>query len=90
MPSAKSEMTEPTTIVNLQRRRNKENGYNIGANTDGQIVRARQLYGSINFEYSHSKYNLAASFSKFMARNPSELLTDRPYMNYQERLIQIS
>lgn len=89
LPRAKTEMTEPTTVVNLQRRRNRDNGCNIGTSIDGQIGRARQLYGSINIEYGHSKHNIVASLSKFIARNPSELLTDRPYLNYQERLIQM-
>lgn len=85
---AKADGSDPTTILNLIRRRNKDDCYSIGANIDGEIWKARQMFGSVFGEYYRNRHGVSANFSRYIAHNPSELLTDRPYLDFLERLKQ--
>lgn len=86
--TARSEGTDPTTVLNLQRVRKKENGYAGGVNLDGQLGKARQFYGSLLADYKQEPSNISLIYSNYIARNPSELLTDRPFLDFPERLTQ--
>lgn len=86
---AKSDGSDPTTMLNLVRRRKKDDCYSIGANSDGQIWKARQIYSSVFGEYSRNGHCISVNYSHYVARNPSELLTDRPYLDFKERLTQV-
>ena len=85
---AKGDGTDYTTALNLVKRRKKDNGYSIGVNIDGQLWKAKQLYGSVFGEYNRGWHSVALNYSRYVAYNPSELFTDRPYLDSQERLTQ--
>ena len=85
---AQSEGTEPSMIINLRKKRNKSDGYSVGANVDGQIGKARKAYESVHAEYVRKAHSIAVNLSNLVAHNPSELFTDRPYLDYSERLTQ--
>ncbi len=87
--SAKADGADPTAILNLIKRRKKDDSYSIGANIDGQVWKARQIYSSLFSEYCRNGHGLSVNYSRYVARNPSELLTDRPYLDFQERLNQV-
>ncbi|MDE5880439.1 MAG: outer membrane beta-barrel protein [Muribaculaceae bacterium] len=86
--SARSEGSDPTIILNLQRAYKKKNGYTFGINLDGQLGKARQSYGSLLADYKQDPSNTSLVYSNYIARNPSKLLTDRPYLDVPERLTQ--
>ncbi|MDE6337195.1 MAG: outer membrane beta-barrel protein [Muribaculaceae bacterium] len=86
--SARSEGSDPTVILNLQRTHKKDNGYVFGINLDGQLGKARQSYSSILADYKQGPSNTSLVYSNYIARNPSDLLTDRPYLDFPERLTQ--
>lgn len=85
---AKADGTDPTTILNLVRRRKKDDNFSVGANIDGQSWKARQIYSSVFGEYCKNGHCISMNYSNYVARNPSELLTDRPYLDYKDRLTQ--
>ena len=85
---AKTDGEEPVTILNIVKCRKKDNSYAFGAVADAQSGRARQLYTSIYGEYSKNRHTLSVNYSRFSAHNPSELMTDRPYPDHDERLKQ--
>lgn len=86
---AKSEGADAPTILNLVRHRKKEDSYALGSNIDGQSWKARQIYGSVFGEYCRNGHGVSVNYSHYAARNPSELLTDRPYLDLKERLKQV-
>lgn len=86
---AKAEGADSVGILNLLKRRKKADSYIIGVNMDGQLWKARQLYGSAFGEYCRNGHGISANYSHYAARNPSELLTDRPYLDFKERLTQV-
>lgn len=86
---AKADGAEPTATLNLVRRRKKDDSYSIGANIDGKICKARQVYGSAFGDYCRNGHCISLSHSQYYARNPSELLTDRPYPDFKKRLTQV-
>ncbi len=85
---AKTDGEEPVTVLNIIKRRKKADSYALGAIVDAQSGRARQLYTSVFGEYSRNKHTLSANYSRYSAHNPSELMTDRPYPEHDERLYQ--
>ena len=85
---AKADGSDPTTILNLVRRQKKDDSYSVGANIDGLIWKARQIYGSAFGEYCRNGHGISVNYSHYAARNPSELLTDRPFLDFKERLTQ--
>lgn len=86
---AKADGADSVTILNLVKRRKKDDSYTLGVNVDGQLWKARQLYGSVFADYCKNGHGVAVNYSHYVARNPSELLTDRPYLDFDERLTQV-
>ncbi len=86
--SAKGVGSDPTAILNLIKRRKKNDNYLVGANIDGQIWKAREIYGSAFGEYCRNGHGLSINYSNYWAYKPSELFTDRPYLDSTERLTQ--
>lgn len=86
--TSKREGSEPGTIINLVKRHEKEDGGTLGMNMDGQLWKARQIFGSLFAEYRHLNHSVTLGYSAYMSHNPSELLTDRPYMKSSARLSQ--
>lgn len=86
---AKVDGADSVTILNLVKRRKKDDSYTLGVNVDGQLWKARQLYGSVFVDYCKNGHGVAVNYSHYAARNPSELLTDRPYLEFEERLTQV-
>lgn len=86
---AKAEGADAPTILNIVKRRKKEDSYALGGNIDCQAWRARQIYGSAFGEYCRNGHGVSVNYSRYAARNPSELLTDRPYLDLKERLTQV-
>lgn len=80
---------DPVAVLNLIRNRTNDAGYTSGINVDGQLYRARQFYGSVFGEYKKLGHRVKLTYSAYVAHNPSELLTDRPYLEYAERLTQV-
>ncbi|MDE5585261.1 MAG: outer membrane beta-barrel protein, partial [Muribaculaceae bacterium] len=85
---AKGDGTDSATILNLVKRQKKEDSYSIGMNMDGQLWKAKQIYGAAFGEYIRGGHSLSLNYSRYAAHNPSELFTDRPYLDSQERLTQ--
>lgn len=86
---AMTEGSDAMTCLNLVRRRKKDDSYAFGVNMDGQVEKARQIYADAFGEYSRSGHSISMNLSNYAARNPSELLTDRPYLDYEERITQV-
>lgn len=86
---AKAEGADAVGILNLLKRRKKADSYIMGINMDGRLWTARQLYGSSFWDYCRNGHSISVNYSHYAARNPSELLTDRPYLDFQERLTQV-
>ena len=85
---ARSDGEESMTVLNIVKRQKKDNGYSIGVNIDGQIWKAKQIYGSVFGEYNRGRHSISMNYSRYAAHNPSELFTDRPYLDSKERLTQ--
>ena len=85
---ARADGQDSPTILNLTRKREKSSGYSAGINMDGQIYKARQFYGATYGQYNTISHSINGSYSTYFAHNPSELLTDRPYLESDERLTQ--
>lgn len=85
---ARTEGSDPIVTLNIMMRERREEGYMIGANIDGKYGRARQFYGSVTGGYSINNHSIDLSYSSYLAHNPSDLKTDRPYLDYEERLTQ--
>lgn len=85
---ASSDGSDPIMILNIKRRRKTDEGYGVGMNIDGQVGKARQFYGALSGEYSRNYHSVHLTYSNYFAHNPSELLTDRPYLDFAERLTQ--
>lgn len=85
---AKSEGSDPIMVLDIKRRRKTDEGYRLGVNIDGQAGKARQFYGSLSGEYSRKYHTMRLTYSHYSAHNPTELLTDRPYLDFAERLTQ--
>lgn len=47
VPGAKRDASEASTIINLQKKRKKDEGFTIGLNSGGHIGKARNVYGNI-------------------------------------------
>lgn len=86
---AKSEGSDPVATLNIIKRRKKNDSYTSGANIDGQLGKAKQIYLSAYGEFCRKWHSISVNYSHYAAHNPSELLTDRPYLDYEERLTQI-
>lgn len=85
---ARADGQDSPTILNLTRKREKSSGYSAGINMDGQIYKARQFYGAAYGQYNTISHSINGSYSTYFAHNPSELLTNRPYLKSDERLTQ--
>ena len=86
---AKADGTDAPAILNLVKHQRKKDRYSFGINIDGQLWKARQLYGAVFADYSKNGHGVSMNYSHYAARNPSELLTDRPYIDFEERLTQV-
>ncbi len=87
-PGARRAGSDPIISLNIRRRRKREKGYSTTANLNSEAGKARKMYASANVELNNSNGNLSFNYSTFLKRDPSELVTDRPYLDYQERLLQ--
>lgn len=85
---ARSEGTDPLMTLNIKMRGKKTEGYLVGANMDGKYGNARQFFGSAAGEYTRGNHDFNLSLSSYLAHNPSDLMTDRPYLDLAERLTQ--
>lgn len=88
VPGAKRDASEASTIINLQKKRKKDEGFTIGLNSGGHIGKARNVYGNIYTEYLMNSHYLQLTYSGNRARNTSKLFTVRPYSDNDEHLQQ--
>ena len=87
-PSAKREASGPVTIINLQRKKSFDDSYSISLNTNGHLYKSKRIYNALHGEYSRHGHSLSIIYSGQIARNPSNLQTERPFTDYSEPLRQ--
>ncbi|MCI8998752.1 MAG: TonB-dependent receptor [Muribaculaceae bacterium] len=87
-PSAKSDASSAVTTLNLRMRRNHDAGFTLGVNGSLRGWKAKRGLGALSAGYSTRKSTLELTYTFIAARNPSWLITDRPYLGSDSRMVQ--
>lgn len=87
-PSAKNEASSVPVILNLRLKRTREHGFTVGTNGFACVGKAHRGLGALLGSYSNRRLSFSLSYTSIAACNPSELFTDRPYLQEDIRLLQ--
>ncbi|MDE6556897.1 MAG: outer membrane beta-barrel protein, partial [Duncaniella sp.] len=87
-PAARSDASSSSTVLNVKLRRTRQAGMTFGASANLQGWRARRGLGTAFFNYSNARTSVMLSAAYALSRNPSVLLTDRPYLDGDLRILQ--
>ncbi|MCM1052336.1 MAG: outer membrane beta-barrel protein [Paenibacillus sp.] len=88
-PAAKNDASSSPVILNITLRHIREHGFTAGVNGNIRGWRAGRGLGSMFIDAGNGKSSLTASYSFIASRNPSVLLTDRPYITGDDRITQV-
>lgn len=88
VPGAKRDASEAATVINLQKKRRREEGFGFGINSDNSVGKSHSFYGNGSMEFYRSRHYLSLGYSGNTAYRPSNLFTLRPCKDYNGNLRQ--
>lgn len=89
VPSAGHDASGGVAVINIVMKKQRDEGFAIGLNGNGRMWKAPRVFTGFMGEYVTGRHYFSLNYSFMAARNPSDLLTDRPYLSEDDRMSQV-